>query len=162
MGQKKNYNLWYKISLALFVTALLVHISGYITNMFYLLAWILWMPTIAFFLIGVFDFKNSTRQVKNKILSKKTVKSVWFTIFIIVTVYVVFNIIYNMSIVNDATDIIKTGDTYYVVKENGNQPISYSEYVKYSLAGFRFLSGSMLAYLEVLVLYYDERRRTGK
>ncbi len=61
MYKEKNYKLWYRMSAALLIAAVLVHISGYFTNMLYVLAWVLWMPVIGLFVICFFDYYTALR-----------------------------------------------------------------------------------------------------
>lgn len=159
MNQKKNYDMWFKIAISFLVAAILIHVSGYITNALYILSWILWMPAIAMVLVAFFDLKNSSKSEKKKILSAKIFKSKYFVAVVIISLYVIVNTFASVLIISEVNDIQMKNDLYYAVTESGMKEISYDEYVRYSLASFRLLSGTMLPYISVLVMYYSERKK---
>lgn len=163
MYKEKNYNMWYKLSLGLFIAAVLVHITGYFTNILYIGAWILWMPVIALVVISVFDFKNSSKSEREKIFTKSAVKNVAFAVLVVSFVYVIFNLIYGFTVLGSVSDIQTADGIYYALDGNNNMTeIGYNEYVKYSLAGFRLLSGHMLVFIAAAVWYYGEKKKLRK
>ena len=117
------------------------------------------MPAIAMVLIAFFDLKNSSRSDRKKILSKEIFKSKWFILVVVVSFYVLVNSFICIFTISEVSDIQMSNDLYYAVTDNGLKEISYREYVKYSLASFRLLSGTMLPYVSVLIMYYSERKK---
>ena len=157
-SRTKNYKIWYRASVILLIVASLIHFTGYFTNMFYIVAWLLWMPAIALFLITFFDWKNSKKSIKHNLFSEKYLKTYWFVVFTISVIYVLFNLFYCMSIVSGVSDLNTTDGVYYLIDSAGKKKeISFDEYVRYALASFRVLSGHMLAFLTAPVWYYYSR-----
>lgn len=160
MNKNKNYSVWYTFSLCLFLVAAAVHLTGYMTNVLYVVAWVLWMPVIALAVITVFDVKNSNANEKNKIFSKESVKGFTFVILVLTAIYVVFNLVYGMTVLSEVTDIQTAEGIYYAVSaDNKMTEIGYNEYVKYSLASFRLLSGHMLVFIAAPLWYYGEKKK---
>ncbi|MFQ9934458.1 MAG: hypothetical protein ACLRVQ_08530 [Lachnospiraceae bacterium] len=163
MYKEKNYNIWYKLSMLFLIVAVLIHITGYFTNILYIAAWILWMPVIALAVITVFDIKNTDKRERAIIFSKESMKSITFLILIIAFIYVIFNLIYGLTLLNSVWDIRAADGVYYAVDENNNMTeIGYNDYVKYSLASFRMLSGHMLVFIAAPLWYYGEKKKLSK
>ena len=159
MKNNKNYNNWYILSLGLFIVALVVHLSGYFTNVLYIIAWLLWMPVIALVLITFFDIKNSSVQEKRIIFSKSSFKTITFAILMIVLIYVLINMVYGFFEISNISDIKTENDLYYIIDKNDNvKEIGYNEYVKYSLISFRLLSGHMLVFIAAPIWYFREKK----
>ena len=108
MYKEKNYKLWYRMSAALLIAAVLVHISGYFTNMLYVLAWVLWMPVIGLFVICFFDYYTALRlkpAISKRIFSRESIKTPLFAIMCVVAAYVIFNFIYGFAMLSEAGDL---------------------------------------------------------
>lgn len=162
MYRDKNYKMWYMVSVVLLIVASLVHITGYFTNMLYIVAWIIWMPVIALFVICFFDYYGVLRfkpDIKKQLLSKNSLKTPLFVIMCVVAVYVIFNFIYGFNMVSEAGDLQTVEGIYYSVKGDTMTEISYDKYVSYALAGYRLLSGHCLVFIAVPVWYFGVRRK---
>lgn len=159
MGNKRNYKNWYIFSLVLYAVAVLVHMTGYFTNVLYVAAWVLWMPVIALMVVCVFDVKNSTVTERNKIFSGIAMKKVTFIVLLLSAVYVIFNLIYCFAGISGISDIQTVNGAYYAIGADGvREQIGYDEYVRYSLAGFRMLSGHMLVFIAAPLWYFGEKK----
>lgn len=157
MDKNKYYKTLYIFSLCLFIAAVLVHLTGYVTNVLYIVAWILWMPVIGLAVVTVFDYKNT------KTISKDSFKSFYFYIVVISAVYVVFNLVYGFYILGSVSDIVTIDNVHYAVDSNNNKTeIGYNEYVRYSLASFRLLSGHMLVFIAAPMWYFKEKLQHKK
>ena len=162
MYKEKNYKLWYRLSAGLLILTALVHISGYFTNMLYILAWILWMPVIALFVICFFDYYGMSRfkpGIKKKVFSRESVKTPLFVLMCVVAAYVVFNFVYGFIMLSDVGDLQTVEGVYYSVKGDAMTEISYERYVSYALAGYRLLSGHGLVFVAVPVWYFGVRAK---
>lgn len=160
MYKEKNYKMWYRISAVLFILAVLVHISGYFTNMLYILAWLMWMPVIALFVICFFDFYGMSKfkpGANKKLFSKESVRTPLFVIMCVVAVYVLFNFIYGFVMLSDAGDLQTVEGIYYSVKGDTMTEISYDKYVSYALASYRLLSGHSLIFIAIPMWYFGRR-----
>lgn len=163
MNNNKNYKNWYIISCGLLAIALIVHLSGYFTNVLYIIAWLLWMPVIALVLITFFDIKNSSAKEKKLIFSKESFKTITFAIVIIMLIYVIINMVYGFGEISSISDIKAENDSYYIIDSNNNsKEIGYNEYVKYSLISFRLLSGHMLAFIAAPIWYFKQKENMNR
>lgn len=160
MYKEKNYKMWYRVSVVLLIVASLVHISGYFTNMLYVLAWIIWMPVIALFVICFFDYYGALKfkpGVSKRIFSKESIKTPLFVIMCVVAAYVIFNFIYGFAMLSDAGDLQTVEGIYYSVKGDTMTEISYERYVSYALASYRLLSGHSLIFIAIPMWYFGIR-----
>lgn len=165
MYKEKNYKLWYRMSAVLLSVAVLVHISGYFTNMLYVLAWILWMPVIGLFVICFFDYYGALRfnpSVSKRIFSRESMKTPLFVIMCVVAAYVIFNFAYGFIMLSDAGDLQTVEGVYYSVKGDIMTEISYEKYVSYALAGYRLLSGHSLVFIAIPLWYFGIRAKLKK
>lgn len=165
MYKEKNYKVWYRMSAVLLVLAALVHISGYFTNMLYILAWVMWMPVIALFVICFFDFYGASKfkpGTGKRIFSRASVKTPLFVIMCVVAVYVIFNFIYGFVMLSDAGDLQTVEGIYYSVKGDTMTEISYDKYVDYALASYRLLSGHSLIFIAIPMWYFGVRSALQK
>ncbi len=160
MYKEKNYNAWYMFSLVLLVLTTVVHIAGYFTNILYVLAWALWMPLIALYAVMFFDIKNSSVVQRNKIFSKESIKNIRFAIVVVTAVYVIFNLVYCFGMLSEISDIKTVDGIYYAISaDNKMNEISYNEYVNYSLASYRMLSGHGIVFIAAAWWYYGEKKK---
>ncbi len=160
MYKEKNYKLWYRMSAALLIAAVLVHISGYFTNMLYVLAWVLWMPVIGLFVICFLDYYTALRlkpAISKRIFSRESIKTPLFAIMCVVAAYVIFNFIYGFAMLSEAGDLQTIEGIYYSVKGDTMTEISYEKYVSYALTSYRLLSGHSLIFVAIPVWYFGVR-----
>ncbi len=153
-----KYNKFYIFSLILYIVVVMVHLSGYLTNILYLFAWVLWMPVIALTVVTVFDIKNNYAKVTLEFKKNTRFKSFLFVLCVISCVYTVYNMIACFMMISGIDDISMKDELYYAIVDGVEKQISYDEYTKYSLVGFRMLSGHMIAFVGLCLYYYKSRK----
>lgn len=145
---------YYKVSVAAFIIAALIHVLGYFTNVLYLVGWLMWLPAVVLFIAAIIQIIRDG-YIKNPYVKwKKVIISGSFILTVCVCTYVIFNIIYNCYILRNGGGEFKDG-TYYLINLGERvKEISAGEYSRLLLAEYRLFTGHILFLYSVTILYF--------
>lgn len=155
MSTDKKY---YITTLGFLISACVLHIVGYFTNVLYFVGWLIWVPAIV---LAVFAVKRILKDqyIRNPYVDKKKIYlASEFIFFVVITVYVILNVIYCCYILRNGGGE-KNGDIYYLINMGERiREISADTYSELVLAEYRLFTGHILFLYGMILLFFKMKR----
>lgn len=154
----KNVKKEYRIAVIAYILAIAVHITGYFTNLLYIIGWLMWIPALVLLVRSAGQIHKDGYIAPKKLSRKRIFTTTEFVCLVLIGIYAIFSLLYNSYILRNGGGEFRNGIYYLIDQGERIREITKEEYSSLLLAEYRLYTGHILFFYGLLLTYLRIRK----